>query len=389
VIDGSVEPGWELLREAFEATLLNSSQSGASLAVYVDGLPTVDLWGGLADARTLRPWTRDTVACVFSASKGITAIAVHLLLQRGLLELDAPVARYWPEFAAAGKQHLTVRWLLTHQAGLPYVDCDLTLDDLRHGMPLLRALENQTPLWEPGTAVGYHAVTYGPLLGQLVRRVTGSSLSQFLAMELAKPLRANLWLGLSEDLQLDLAYLDPASVPSVDPTMFGAEFEETVRAHVVRGDRAIALGSALPAALVTGEPGDFNDRRVLALELGGSNLVTDARSLAKVYAATVSEVGGVRLLDDATVADCVALRTVDAPTFGIPAELAAVAPKMDFGLGFMNFVGRGPSAFGHPGAGGSLAFADVEARLAFAFVPRGMNAAGPVEDLIQATRACL
>lgn len=368
-IDGTVAAGWEGVADAFRQSFADGHETGAAVAVYLDGTPVVDLWGGVADSRTGRAWERDTVACVFSTSKGITAICAHLLLQRGELDLDAPVAQYWPEFADGGKQDLKVRWLLTHQAGLRYVDADLTLSDLLAVEPVLRALEAQKPLWEPGTHFAYHAVTFGHLVGELVRRITGKTLGRFLAEEVAQPLELNAFLGLPEDVAVDLAFLEPMPVPPDLVALLG----EGARDVVDRFKRAITLGSALPANLVTGEPGDFNDRRVLAVELGGSNIVTDARSLARAYAATVSDVDGVRLLTDATAAECIPMHTTDSPVFGVPPELASVVPRSNFGLGFIQGEMLSPSSFGHPGAGGSLAFADLDARLAFAYVPNRMS----------------
>ena len=371
-VEGTVAPGWEYVADVFRQSFADGRETGAAVAIYRDGEPVVDLWGGIADSRSGRPWQRDTVACVFSTTKGIAAICAHLLLQRGDLDLDAPVARYWPEFADAGKQDLMVRWVLTHQAGLPYVESDLTLDDVRAVEPVLRALAAQKPLWEPGTQFAYHAVTYGHLVGELVRRITGKTLGRFIAEELAEPLGSNAWLGLLEEESVDLAFLEPMPVPPDLVAVFG----EALRDVVARYRRAITLGSALPFRLVTGEPGDFNDRRVLAVELGGSSLVTDARSLARTYSACVSDVDGVRLLTDETAAECIPMRTTDTPVFGVPPELAATAPKTDFGLGFIAGEKLGPSSFGHPGAGGSLAFADLDARLGFAYVPNRMGAEG-------------
>jgi CubicO group peptidase (beta-lactamase class C family) len=383
-VQGSVAAGWEPVRGAFARNLEEGLETGAAVAVYHNGRAVVDLWGGVADSRTGRRWNRDTVACVFSTTKGITAIAAHLLVQRGQLDLDAPVARYWPEFAQAGKQGVPVRWLLTHQVGLPFVDTDLTLEDLRALTPVVEALAAQRPHWESGSAHGYHAVTFGHLVGELVRRVSGRSLPVFLAEEVFTPLSANSVLALPESATPDLAFLDAAPEPPDPVEVFG----EAAIPLIERFRRSISLGAALPSRLVTGEPGDFNDRRVLAAELGGSGLVSDARSLARVYAATVSDVDGVRLLSDATAAECVPLRTDDVPPFGMP------APATDgsgFALGFIGGPKLGPSSFGHPGAGGSLAFADVDARLSFAFVMNRMaNDPDPrAGRLVEAVRHCL
>lgn len=386
-VDGVVESGWDRVGDVFREGVRSGRETGASVAVYVDGRPVVDLWGGRADPATDRRWQRDTVACVFSTTKGVTAICAHMLVERGLLDLDAPVSTYWPEFASGGKRELPVRWLLTHQAGLLYVDQDLSLDDLRAVEPVLRALEAQVPLWQPGDALGYHAVTFGHLVGEVVRRITGQTLGSFIRDELAAPLHAEAWLGLPEDAEVDLAVLVPAESTVDVLSILGEQFRDLV----ARFKRSIDLGGALPVGLVTGEEGDFNDRRVLAVELGGSNLVTNARSLARMYGATVSEVDGVRLLSDEAAARCAPLHTTGSRPFGVPEELVGAAPTMHFGLGFADGVRLGPTSFGHAGAGGSVAFADLANRLSFAYVPNRMGSEGDTRaaDLVQAVRDCL
>jgi CubicO group peptidase (beta-lactamase class C family) len=382
---GTVAPGWELVRDVLQQHLEDGSDTGAAVAVYRDGSPVVDIWGGVADPATGRPWARDTVACVFSTTKGITAVAVHMLVARDLLDLDEPVSSYWPEFAAAGKATIPVRWLLSHQAGLPFVDADLSLDDLCAVEPVLRALEAQQPHWEAGAFRGYHAVTFGHLLGEVVHRVTGRTLGRFLADEVFAPLQASAYLGLPETAEVDLAPVGPGGASD-----YAAMLGEEMRDFTNRFQRAISLGSALPADLVTGEPGDFNDRRVLAVELGGSNLVSGARSLARVYAATVSEVVGIRLLPKDTARAC-ATRSAGVPVFRLPEQFAHLVPDAGVGVGFDGGAKLSPSSFGHGGAGGSLAFADIDARVGFAYVPNLMATGEDLRAprLVEAVRSCL
>jgi CubicO group peptidase (beta-lactamase class C family) len=320
---------------------------------------------------------------VFSASKGVVALLAHLLVERGQLDLDAPVAQYWPDFAGGGKQDLKARWLLTHQAGLPSLDPDFSLDDLRELAPVLRAIEAQRPRWEPGTQFTYHAITFGLLVGELLRRVSGRPLADLVRSEIVEPLQLDAWLGLPEGLEIDLARLELAASEHPAASPLSALPPEFLK--------VLTLGSALPPMLVTGSPGDFNDRALLALPLGASNLVTDARSLARLYAAAVSEVDGFRLINDTTAAACTPLQTSDTPIFGLPPELASAPHTQDFGLGFIAGEMLGPTSFGHHGASGAWGFADLDARIGFGYVPNRMHSGENVRAaaLIQAVRKSL
>jgi CubicO group peptidase (beta-lactamase class C family) len=383
-VQGSAESGWGAVADELRRCFEERNELGAAVAVYADGRPVVDLWAGTADRRDGRAWERDTVVPVFSTTKGATAVCAHMLVERGLLDLDAPVAAYWSEFAQSGKDAVPVRWLLTHQVGLPVGDRDLSYDDLRAHTPVVEALAAQAPLWEPGTSHAYHAVTFGHLVGEVVRRVTGRSLGAWFNDEVAQPLRLQAWIGLPEDADVDIARLEKEAKPPIGDVM--PHLAEIFGSSSLFA-RSIHLGGALPLALVDGTPGDFNDRRTLAIELGGSSMVSDARSLARMYAATLGDVDGVRLLSDSTVAAAAKVQTADEAYFGLPDPFARF---MDFALGFQKVQGL-PQAFGHGGAGGSLAFADPERRLAFAYVPNRMDAVEPDERstrLVQAALAC-
>lgn len=383
VLEGAVATGWEPVADAFARNFADGLETGAALTVYRDGSPVVDLWAGSADSATGRPWSRGTLACVFSASKGIAAICAHLLVQRGWLDLDAPVAAYWPEFAGGGKHRLKVRWLLTHQAGLPVLDLDFSLDDLRAGQPIVRAIEAQRPLWEPGTQFTYHAITFGLLVGELIRRVTGKTVGEMFASELAEPLGLNAWLGLPESASVDLARLELAATDAWLEQML-AQFDPAAL-------KVMTLGSALPLTLVSGERGDFNDRALLSIGLASSNLVTDARSLARLYAATVSDVDGVRLLTDETAAACALIHTATTPIFGTPPELADAPHTQDFGLGFIAGQMLGPTSYGHFGASGAWGFADLESRIGFGYLPNRIAQGDNVRAaaLIDGVKRCL
>jgi CubicO group peptidase (beta-lactamase class C family) len=404
LMQGHVEEGWgkvaDVFRENFEELPGGSpGEVGAACCVYVDGSPVVDLWGGLADRESNRPWEKDTICAVASTTKGATAICAHMLVQRGLLDLDAPVVKYWPEFGQAGKEHIPVRWLLSHQAGLPCIDGPLTFEEVCDWDPVIRALEAQKPEWEPGTEHVYHSVTFGYLVGEVVRRITGKSLGTFFAEEVAAPLGLHAWIGLPEEQEKNVAtvhYSKPFTMEEMIAGMvanLGLD-EETVVAWVnaVWGPgsvqaRAGVLGGGLADHTV------FNTRAWRAAEVPAANMFADARSLARMYAATVSEVDGVRLLNPETVERMTVVQTDKTRMNGLPPGLNVPANRSFYmSLGFWRACPPaplvGPKSFGHPGSGGSIAFGEPDARVGFGYVtnlwsffigePRATNLAAAV-----------
>ena len=356
-IHGHVDGRFEAVRDAFTANFAMHGDVGAACCVYVDGHPVVDVWGGLADAATRRPWEQDTVQLVFSASKGVTAICAHLLVQRGLLDLDAPVAAYWPEFAAARKTDIPVRWVLSHRAGLAAIDGALTLKEVLAWDPVVAAIAAQAPNWEPGTAHGYHVRSFGWIVGELVRRITGLSPGAFVAREIAGPLHLDFWIGLPRRELARCAILIPpegGTASLVD--LLGAE---SLTARAMRGPSDLFDYTDM-----------WNRPEILAAEMPSSNGVGNARALARLYAALVGEIdGAARLLSAGIVAAASAVQA-EGP------DQVLLLPSC-YGLGFilppMLGPGCGPRSFGHPGAGGSLAFADPEARLGFGYVTTRMR----------------
>jgi CubicO group peptidase (beta-lactamase class C family) len=359
---GTVEPGFEPVREAFEANFKERGDIGAGFCLYVGGRPVVDIWGGIADRKTERGWSEDTLTLVYSTTKGVTAICAHLLAQRGQLELDAPVAEYWPEFGQSGKEAVTVRHLLSHRAGLPTLSPRLAQQAALAWDPAVDNLAAQAPMWEPGSKHGYHAVTFGWLVGEVIRRVTGRTTGQFLAEEVSGPLGLDLWIGLPEAEEPRLSRLVPAELPQVSASLSGDERERLL----AMADPESLLQRALNP---TDPPFNFNRRPVHAAELPAANGIATARALAKLYAATIGEVDGVRLLMPETVAAA----TVEQSS-GRDAVL--VLPTR-FGSGFFlpsSFSPlMGPRSFGHSGAGGSLAFADPDFQVGFAYVMNRMQ----------------
>ncbi len=362
VIGGEVAAGFEPVREAFAENFARHGDIGAAVCVYRDGHPVVDLWGGIADPRTGRPWTRDALQLVYSATKGATATAVHLLAQRGELDLDAPVATYWPEFAANGKVDIPVRWLLSHQAGLVALDRPVPLKDALAWHPMVAALAAQRPVWTPGTAHGYHGRTWGWLVGEVIRRVSGRTPGRFFADEIAAPLGLDFFIGLPAHEHERVSHM-VHSKPAVDLTTVPPELvPEELRDQVAAwsdpdsfSNRAYMVTD--PAAI------DFNSPEVQAAELPASNGIGTARGLARMYAALIGEVDGTRLLTPETL-------TLATKEQAAGMDQVLVAPSR-FSSGYQlpteDNPMMGPSAVGHNGRGGSLGFADPEHGIAFGY----------------------
>jgi CubicO group peptidase (beta-lactamase class C family) len=362
-IGGETAPGFEGVREAFAANLAGDQEVGAAVGVYLHGEKVVDLWGGIADRESGRPWERDTLQVVYSTTKGVTAACAHLLSQRGELDLDAPVADYWPEFAAQGKDRVPVRWLLTHQAGLPVIDHPVTPAQAIAWEPMVTALAAQRPSWEPGTEHGYHGLTYGWLVGEVVRRVSGRSIGTFLREEIAAPLDLDLWIGLPKSEQHRVSRII-AAVP---------DFEALTRIDldtVPESAREIMAAFADPASLTRRSmsvvsPGlDHNDPDEQAAEMPSTNGICTARALARFYAALIGEVDGHRVLSPETLAAATAEQVSGVDRIlRVPVRIGT-----GFGLPTPDAFWYTPTAFGFPGLGGSLGFADPASGLAFGYV---------------------
>ncbi len=207
-IRGTTASEFEEVADVFTTNFTDHGDVGAGFAVYLEGEKVIDLTGGVADSEG-RPYDDQTLQMVFSTTKGATAMCAHLLAERGELDLDAPVVRYWPEFGAKGKAEVPVRWLLTHRSGVIDTDDRLTLEQALDWDTVVAALADSTPVWEPGTKHGYHAVTFGWLVGEIVRRVSGKSIGDFFAEEFARPLDLEFWIGLPDDEQSRVAPLIP------------------------------------------------------------------------------------------------------------------------------------------------------------------------------------
>jgi len=366
--DGKVEPGFEAVAEAFAANFERRGEHGAAVCVYAGGRPVVDLWGG----PTYGP---DTLQLVFSATKGMATVCVGRLVEQGRLDPEAPVAEYWAAFDAAGKAGVTVDLLLSHRAGLPAVDRALSFEDMLAWEPLVEALAEQPPLWEPGTRHGYHALTFGHLAGELVRRMSGRRIGRFFAEEVAAPLGLDAWIGLPAGEEGRVADLIPPEASPDDPMT-----------------KALADTSGLTYRAFANPPiaaARFNRPDAHAAEIPAANGITTARSLARMYAACVGEIDGVRLLAPATV-ELLRRSRAAGPDAVLPYDT-------QFGLGFQLPAPwrpfAGPGSFGHYGMGGSVGFALPEAGLALGYtIDRMQSHAGPdprSQALIAAALACL
>ncbi|MFD4258824.1 serine hydrolase domain-containing protein [Streptomyces sp. NPDC058534] len=399
-VHGTVAEGFEPVRDAFVRNFAVLGDRGAAVAVYRDGRKVVDLWGGTRDVDGAEgtggtdgtePWRRGTAQVVRSATKGVAAAVPLLLHQRGELDLDAPVGEYWPEFKAHGKERVLVRHVLNHRAGLPVLDRPLTPEEALDPLRGPEAVAAQAPVWEPGTDHGYHALTYGWLLDELVRRVTGGrSAGAWIADEIARPLGLDLWLGL------------PAAEEAAGRAgLVGrlAESEPSGNGPRLRPKRAVTEAYADPGSLtrrafaaITPFP-DQNDPAFRAAALPATNGIATADGLARFYAALIGDVDRVtrrvRLFDPAT------MERARAEESAGPDRVLVVGTR--FGLGYMLHGSASPllspGSFGHPGRGGALGFADPEAGVAFGYVTNGFRktvTADPrAQALVRAVRESL
>ena len=395
---GTVAPGYETVRDAFARNFVEHGEVGAAVAIFVDGEPKVDLWGGLADPASARPWVEDTMVVVFSVTKGVTGALCGLLAEQGRLDPDSPVSRYWPEFGVRGKQSVTVRQVLSHTAGLPVIDADLTLGEIIEGGSVVEALAAQSPEWQPGSRHGYHGLTYGWLIAEIVRRATGQTVGELFAAEIADPLGLNFFIGLPPEYEHRVAPLiDPAAV---DPHVIDAAIaaiEDPDKQAMVR-DLVAAMGdpsslmyrmATCNGVLPTPAAELWNRRDLHAAEQPAANGIGDARSVARLYAGCVGEVDGSRILSEPTLLDF---------TREQASGTDAVMPfRTRFGTGFTlpspSLQLLSDASFGQLGASGSLGFGDAGHRVGFGYVTNLIGGA-PEGDprpagLVGALRECL
>jgi CubicO group peptidase (beta-lactamase class C family) len=387
-VEGTCASQFAEVRTEFERNFAERGEVGASVHVTVDGESVVDLWGGSTGEQ---PWTEDTLIHVWSCTKGATALCAHILASRGDLDLNAPVTKYWPEFGKNGKESVLVRHLLNHQAGLPAIREPLPPGSFYDWEYMTDALAREEPFWTPGTRHGYHGLTFGFLVGEVVRRVSGRPLGEFFRDEVAVPLGIEFWLGLPEEMEPRVAPTIP-----VDPTQPGVELSTMFLTAFGDPTSTQALQVINSAGYMM--PGEADTRAARAAVMGAVGGITNARGLAQMYRplALGGAYEGVRLVDEAQI---VAMGAVSSA-----ADIdAVVLVGSRFGLGFVKSTDNrrfalpadregilwSEEAFGHTGFGGSAGFVDPKARLSFGYTMNrmgsglGLNERG--QSLIDAT----
>lgn len=354
-IHGHCDDRFSAVKDAFAQNFKDGREVGASFAASIDGETIVDIWGGWADAARTKPWERDTIVNVYSTTKVMAALCMHMLVDRGQLDLDAPVAKYWPEFAQAGKESLPVRYLLTHQAGLSGIVEPLTVEEFYDWDRTVGLLAAQEPLWEPGTASGYHALTFGHLLGEVLRRITGKTMGTFFREEIAEPLGADFHIGLAEEHDSRVGEL----IPPEDPIPVNPDIDPNSK-----------LAKAMTNPGLRAE--DSRDRAWRAAEIPAANGHGNARSVARVATALAcgGELDGVRLLGCETIE-----KSIEEQCYGKDLVLS-IPIRWGLGWGLTSKempVGPNPRTFYWGGWGGSAVIMDLDAKMSFAYVMNRMT----------------
>lgn len=363
MIEGTCDARFAPVREAFAANFAQRGERGAAVCVSVEGRVVVDLWGGTAaaDPSPTRPWGPDTLVNVFSVGKGLSALLAARLMDDGRLDVDAPVVRYWPEFGKAGKEAVTVRHILSHQAGLPALRRRMAPGTMLDHAAMSAALAEQEPWWEPGTAHGYHVNTFGFLLGEIVRRATGRTVGALLREEIAAPLEADVHIGLPHSEHHRVAEFGWQDAPPEDD-----------RSGELDDDRLMEYNAYFNPGGLSGM-GVINTRAWREAELPSTNAHASARGVARVYTALAAGGGlnGTRVVGE----DALAAATTEQ----VSGQDLVLRRPSRFALGFQltqpeRPFGPNPRSFGHFGAGGSLGFCDPDCGVAFGYV---MNEMGP------------
>ena len=378
VVRGEVAPGFEAVRDLLEQQFAEVQHIGAGVCVYHRGERVVDIWGGVAEEGSDRAWEADTMAVSFSTTKGLTATCLHILADRGLVDYDAPVATYWPEFGKKRKERITVYHLLTHQAGLAPLPDGMYGEDVVDWERVIHGLENEEPAWEPGTASGYHAITFGFLVGEVVRRVSGKRIGRFLRDEVCAPLGLHdMYIGAPESVEPRIAKL--TNRMTLTPEML-----QQAQARMQAGEplvsplteRAMGMrpGEMMNPNRDNGGENVFDSPEAHRAEIPAANGIMSARDLARMYAclANYGELDGARLMSEERVRIMSKQQTFRADKV-IMLEVGWALGYMTGGIEGWPFGPR-VTAFGHPGLGGSIGFCDPEIGMAFGFTTNALAA---------------
>lgn len=360
-IQGYCDPRFAEVQKAFKKNFDAGLEVGASFAATIGGKFVADIWAGYADEAQTRPWERDTIVNVFSTTKVMTAICMLMLVDRGLLDPDAPVAEYWPEFAQAGKEKVLVRYLMSHTSGVAGFDTPVPLETMCDWEEAVSLLAKQKPWWEPGTCSGYHALTFGYLLGELVRRITGKTIGAFFREEVAVPLGADFQIGVPEADEIRVAQMIP--MPEIKPGDVGYVAPGSMLYRAMNFSDNV---SPTAAALMTRE------RSWRAAEIPAANGHGNARSVARVAAAIacVGTLDNVRLLGPNTIERAMKEQYAG-PDLALPFPV-----RLGLGLGLNSKempVGPNPRTLWWSGWGGSLVVMDLDAKLSYAYVMNKMS----------------
>jgi CubicO group peptidase (beta-lactamase class C family) len=385
-IRGTCDAAFEPVEEAFAENFREKHEVGASVAVSINQRMVVDLWAGLARRDTQSPWSGDTIVNVYSASKGIAALCAHRLVDQGRLDLYAPIARYWPEFAQAGKSELPVHLVLSHRAGLPAIRKPLPSEALYDWETMTSAIAAETPWWPPGSKHGYHALTFGYLVGELVRRTTGKSLGTYLREEIARPLGIDCLIGFD-------AAEDSRVAGIISPPPMPAEQQESLKAIFKDPESVAAKAISNPSMILKIWSAQVaNSRRWRSAEIPAGNAHTNARAFATLYGALArgGSHRGFKLLSEESIRRCYTEQS-NGPD---AVNLTPTRFSMGFNLSLPDQkMGPNPRAFGHSGAGGSIGFADPDASVGFGYAMNQILPGNMIDvraaALIEAVYGCL